>query len=119
MAAPGFASPSMGGLAYTTRVPTGRSSSSRSSPEKIIRGAEFVSMYTTWSSSLCRGVGPRKIFGSRSLMKSSAEIQDRPVVLQGGVPQPKVWIHGGGVPDHRQHGQIAHAVGIAITFREA
>src|SRR3990172_1000130 len=91
-----------------TLVPTGRSSSQKSSPKWMRRGAESVSMITVPGSSLLRRTG---IF-------CSAQADNRPVVAQGGALEPQVGVGGRGMSDDREHRKVAHAVGIGVAVAQ-
>src|SRR5438132_617937 len=107
MAPRGSASPAMGGRGYRTRVPTGSRSSRKPSPKWTRRGAESVSMITVPGGARWRRRGLTCPLGS-------GEGDDGPPVLPRHAAQAQVRVGGRGVAHHRQHGQVADAVGVAV-----
>src|SRR5262245_57353297 len=90
-----------------TRVPTGRSSRRKFSPETRMRGAESVSVVTTCSRLCGRVRGRMARMGS---LGGLIEIEHRPVVAAGDRSETKIGVHGGRMTDDGEHREVGEAV---------
>src|SRR5215813_14475556 len=96
-----------------TRVPIGRSSSRKSSPENRTRGGDPFSVITTCDSS---SYNLLSVFSGRMADSRSPQIQDWPLVGSGERAQPDVRIHRRGPPDDGQHGVVGAAVRVGVAL---